>query len=271
MSYEQTTNAKYLESYFDLLEMLPLNIRRHMNLLRVLDEKYNSKLAWLDKEVAKIRRKKKCYRTEKIQKIRATFKVLYSYADQKVDLANDAYDMVDKFIQQLDTHLCSFKEDIVVAVMPTPENLLTTEHQNGDTQENHFISVLQLSANLEKAVKKTHQELNQKTTDELCHRLKRKMRFSSNISSIDGSATSVLDSPKLESTVFSSNIFENEPVLNMMPVDPNEPTYCYCQRVSFGNMVACDNTQCDIEWFHFECVGLMEKPKSNWYCSICRL
>lgn len=26
-----------------------------------------------------------------------------------------------------------------------------------------------------------------------------------------------------------------------MSVDPNEPLYCHCQQVSFGEMVACDN------------------------------
>jgi hypothetical protein len=26
-----------------------------------------------------------------------------------------------------------------------------------------------------------------------------------------------------------------------MPVDPNEPTYCLCQQVSYGEMIACDN------------------------------
>lgn len=26
-----------------------------------------------------------------------------------------------------------------------------------------------------------------------------------------------------------------------MPIDPNEPLYCYCQQVSYGEMVACDN------------------------------
>ena len=27
-----------------------------------------------------------------------------------------------------------------------------------------------------------------------------------------------------------------------MPVDPNEPTYCLCHQVSFGEMIGCDNT-----------------------------
>ena len=25
-----------------------------------------------------------------------------------------------------------------------------------------------------------------------------------------------------------------------MPVDPNEPTYCLCHQVSYGEMIACD-------------------------------
>lgn len=27
--------------------------------------------------------------------------------------------------------------------------------------------------------------------------------------------------------------------------------------------------QCRIEWFHFGCVGLKEKPKGKWYCTDC--
>jgi len=26
-----------------------------------------------------------------------------------------------------------------------------------------------------------------------------------------------------------------------MPVDPNEPTYCLCNQVSYGEMIGCDN------------------------------
>ncbi|VDL77168.1 unnamed protein product [Nippostrongylus brasiliensis] len=45
-----------------------------------------------------------------------------------------------------------------------------------------------------------------------------------------------------------------------MPVDPNEPTYCFCHQVSFGQMVACDGPSCKNEWFHFQCVGLTSSP-----------
>ena len=54
-----------------------------------------------------------------------------------------------------------------------------------------------------------------------------------------------------------------------MPIDPNEPTYCLCSRVAFGEMVGCDNPDCTREWFHFECVGLASQPKGKWYCPEC--
>ncbi|XP_052207783.1 PHD finger protein ING1 isoform X1 [Diospyros lotus] len=54
-----------------------------------------------------------------------------------------------------------------------------------------------------------------------------------------------------------------------LPVDPNEPTYCFCNQVSYGEMVACDNPDCKIEWFHYGCVGLKDQPKGKWYCSEC--
>lgn len=51
--------------------------------------------------------------------------------------------------------------------------------------------------------------------------------------------------------------------------DDSQPRYCLCQNVSYGEMVACDNPECPIEWFHFACVGLTEQPKGKWYCPEC--
>ena len=50
---------------------------------------------------------------------------------------------------------------------------------------------------------------------------------------------------------------------------PDEPRYCYCNQVSFGEMVGCDNDDCPIEWFHYKCVGITEPPKGKWYCKEC--
>lgn len=61
---------------------------------------------------------------------------------------------------------------------------------------------------------------------------------------------------------------ENSPasVYDANPVDPDEPTYCLCAQVSFGEMIGCDNAACPIEWFHFSCVKLTTKPKGRTWC-----
>lgn len=75
--------------------------------------------------------------------------------------------------------------------------------------------------------------------------------------------------------------------------DPNEPRYCICNQVSYGDMVACDNEdvskilsecnffklnkfvinnlffQCPFEWFHYPCVNITAPPKGKWYCPQC--
>ena len=58
--------------------------------------------------------------------------------------------------------------------------------------------------------------------------------------------------------------------LNQIEIDPDEPTYCLCEQVSYGDMIGCDNDLCPIEWFHFNCVQLTSKPKGKWYCPKCR-
>ncbi|XP_054710334.1 inhibitor of growth protein 3-like [Uloborus diversus] len=51
--------------------------------------------------------------------------------------------------------------------------------------------------------------------------------------------------------------------------DPNEPRYCICNQVSYGDMVACDHKDCPFEWFHYPCVGITQPPKGKWFCPQC--
>lgn len=45
--------------------------------------------------------------------------------------------------------------------------------------------------------------------------------------------------------------------------DGDEPRYCYCNGVSYGEMVGCDGKECQKEWFHLQCVGLARAPARN--------
>ena len=45
--------------------------------------------------------------------------------------------------------------------------------------------------------------------------------------------------------------------------DGEEQRYCYCNGVSYGEMVGCDDESCPREWFHLSCVGLIKAPNKN--------
>ena len=47
--------------------------------------------------------------------------------------------------------------------------------------------------------------------------------------------------------------------------------YCYCQcpHDDISEMIGCDAPDCRLEWFHFECVGIMVPPEGKWYCPEC--
>lgn len=52
--------------------------------------------------------------------------------------------------------------------------------------------------------------------------------------------------------------------------EEDKTLYCFCQSVSYGEMVACDGANCKYEWFHYPCVNLKEPPRGTWFCPDCR-
>ena len=51
--------------------------------------------------------------------------------------------------------------------------------------------------------------------------------------------------------------------------DADEARYCFCNNVSYGDMIGCDDDDCEREWFHLGCVGLTKPPQGTWYCEAC--
>ena len=47
--------------------------------------------------------------------------------------------------------------------------------------------------------------------------------------------------------------------------------YCLCKQEKYGQMIACDNNKCKNQWFHFDCVGLTDAPKGQWFCENCKI
>ncbi|KAK3753688.1 hypothetical protein QZH41_013135 [Actinostola sp. cb2023] len=162
-------------------------------------------------------------RTDHLKKIEIAFSKSKDYVDDKVQLAMQTYEMVDKHIRKLDSDLARFECDL-------------------KEQKAKESGISEYEGGRGRTSKKKDNEPK-----------KKKKRDSSPVKTLG-----------ITATLFSPEIVQ---VLDM-PVDPNEPTYCICHQVSYGEMIGCDNIECPIEWFHFPCVGLTAKPKGKWYVCI---
>ncbi|XP_076328499.1 inhibitor of growth protein 5 isoform X1 [Tachypleus tridentatus] len=238
--------AVYLEHYLDSLETLPLELQRNFTLMRELDTKAQELLKNIDiiaeeylKNVRNLSPEQKTHHMEKIQKL---FEKTKEYGDDKVQLAMQTYEMVDKHIRRLDADLARFEADLKDKALSM---------QSSDSESS--------------------QKKKGRKSKEKCEKKKARLRGTSSDEDIPKSARKKLKGqvPLPEPVpVPALGITHPSDVLDM-PVDPNEPTYCLCHQVSYGEMIGCDNPDCPIEWFHFACVGLTSKPKGKWYCPKC--
>src|SRR5437762_105381 len=48
----------------------------------------------------------------------------------------------------------------------------------------------------------------------------------------------------------AATAFRRDSLVDEVTADEDSQVYCFCQQVSFGEMAACDNENCEREWFH---------------------
>uniref|UniRef100_A0A9J8AKD1 Inhibitor of growth protein n=1 Tax=Cyprinus carpio carpio TaxID=630221 RepID=A0A9J8AKD1_CYPCA len=263
--------AIYLEHYLDSIENLPCELQRNFTLMRELDNRAEEKKCEIDKlaeeYIKNVRNLAPDQRVEHLQKIQNGFSKCKEYSDDKVQLAMQTYEMVDKHIRRLDADLARFenelKEKLDVSGYESPENRTAkSKTERGLIRPNITYVIVNVMYEENKTELLSFTEPGRGNLKE-----KRRSKGRGRKSSDD-------DSPRKKKTKnspeFSESILPVHPsdVLDM-PVDPNEPTYCLCHQVSYGEMIGCDNPDCPIEWFHFACVDLTTKPKGKWFCPRC--
>jgi len=230
-------NSLYLEQYLESIESLPYDLQRNFSLQRDLDQRAHDLLDDIDKlceeYISKVRELPPSERKEFFTKIEGAFQKSREYGDDKVQLAVQTYEMVDKHIRRLDSDLTRFEEEL--------------------KQQRHE----------ERAQGATEEESRKRKHDK-SEGLRKKRRQKKELVEEEAMSPS-------KSTTSATPLITMATDMNVldMPVDPNEPTYCLCHQVSYGEMIGCDNNDCLIEWFHFGCVGLTTKPKGKWYCPKC--
>lgn len=168
------------------------------------------------------------------------FEKAKEYSDDKVGLATQTYEMVDKHIRRLDSELARLETELKEKQIATAGNCGEENKKKGRAAGREKKG----SFNPKNVIKEEAE--------------KKKMLLMPEVMMPSCSVGEHV----LAALNISSDVLD-------MPVDPNEPTYCICHQVSYGEMIGCDNADCPIEWFHFGCVGLISKPKGKWFCPKC--
>ncbi|XP_048880870.1 inhibitor of growth protein 4 isoform X2 [Brienomyrus brachyistius] len=231
----------YLEHYLDSIENLPFELQRNFQLMRDLDQRTEDLKEQIDSMAREYTANARTLSSEQkvslLRQIQQSYSKCKEFGDDKVQLAMQTYEMVDKHIRRLDTDLARFEADL------KEKQIESTDYDSTSSKGKKSESRLPK----EKKVARTRSKV--KNPEE------------------DGSPKNGQKGEFSAPSVNFGNVHPSD-VLDM-PVDPNEPTYCLCHQVSYGEMIGCDNTDCSIEWFHFACVGLTTKPRGKWYCPRC--
>lgn len=254
------STSLYLEHYLDSLDSLPGDLRRNFTLMYDLDMKNKTILRDVDSAsdeyLRKVRELSPAKRKDEMEKIQKMFKKAKEHGDDKVSIAIQTYEMVDKHIRRLDSDLAKFE-----AEMREKGRLSQSETEEDEGEEEEDTK--------KKGRKKSNAGARGDTGKK---RGGGKKDGATNGGADDDKKKNKKTKAGKKSDVQVKDISPLLPVPQEvldMPVDPNEPTYCICQQVSYGEMIGCDNSDCPIEWFHFGCIGLTAKPKGKWYCTKC--
>ncbi|XP_064547712.1 inhibitor of growth protein 5 isoform X2 [Drosophila montana] len=266
------SSAIYLENYLDGLESLPTELERNFKLMRKLDDRAQTAMKSIDSHAKDFMRKLTAdngamseeERKERLEDIKALFGKAKEYSDDKVQLAIQTYELVDKQIRRLDNDLARFEGEIQEKASSTRAKSEEAVAKKGGRKKT-------------KDGKTTGKKKKPASSDEETGRGNQSNSASGanlNASSSAGQGSKKKKTKKTadidDSEKESCHTAATHPSDVMdMPVDPNEPTYCLCHQVSYGEMIGCDNPDCPIEWFHFACVGLTTKPKGKWFCPKC--
>ncbi|XP_043232470.1 inhibitor of growth protein 1-like [Amphibalanus amphitrite] len=256
-SREALYSATYLEDYLDCVENMPDDLQRSLTRLRELDIRYQSVLGELERRQAAVRRESnEQLRTRCLLAMQRALIALQEAADEKLQLLQSVHDLVDGRCRQLELDY---------------KNL-----DYGKDQENQAPSGGSRSASppaeppsratpASAASALPRDSTDARDAEETPTRPAKQSRGTG--SAGQGSQSRAASAAKRRKRKARQGR-EDSPM--DVPIEPDEPTYCLCEQVFFGEMIGCDNELCPIEWFHFACVNIVHKPKGKWYCPRCR-
>ncbi|KAI9283750.1 hypothetical protein BC943DRAFT_326958 [Umbelopsis sp. AD052] len=261
-------SLSYLNDYSDTTEALPLELHRNYTLIRQLDESAEDLMSTVADECKVLTDNKKLSREERLEKLRNVSNLLnetVKRGEEKFALAKSTYDTIDRHCSRLDNDLQKFEDEQLIG--PGRTNI-TQASASEDGHHDRETGGKKRKGNVEGAIIRS--SLTPRNDTKISKNYK---SGRSGSKKREKKSKTVLEDDQVGTSGFgfgsSAENVQAAVAISDMPVDPNEPVYCFCRQVSYGEMVACDNDECEIEWFHLPCVKLTSVPRGKWYCDNC--
>ena len=254
----------FIDAFLDLTATFPREIVRLVKLIREVDERSAEYAKRLDEELKLSLAKQKLhskhntqYLTDLHNKIINDYKISMSLSSYKLQIINELnYLIYDLHIKEVDNIIEKGEKEV-------------KDQQGGTLPLSIETKSLDDSiSNLPTSKKKTDSTKPIKSINKMLGKKKNR-----SLSSTKTKKQKQINETNLPQP---NHIFLSTPPTEHHGNNPNssDQLFCFCKGPSYGNMIACDNNDCPIQWFHYDCVGITEKPHDNqhWFCSEeCRL
>lgn len=269
--------VNYVEEYLDLVESLPFDLQRSVSLMKEIDARYQDVLKELEDTYERYRRESDSLQRRKLQlSIQRALIRSQELGDEKIQIAGQMVELVENRTRQIDWHseLLHSSQESSDSYVTTTTSLTTTA------------ASMMSSAAVAPSKAGHHEKKREEVTpgsgggDKAGGKRSRRQKNGESRESYGGldhteevgvgASREKRAKTSSKKKKRSKGKSEREVSPPDLPIDPDEPTYCLCEQVSYGEMIGCDNDECPIEWFHFSCVGLHHKPKGKWFCPKCR-
>lgn len=254
-----------LSSCTNILKKLPPEAQKHISRYYDVDFRHRKIL----NELAESKKKRSHLNSFDGQIIKQILINSLELSDQKVDICEQLYYLVDDYKFKLDLHLRDIEMAQAYQCPPRklPKRMLKWVPNYKEIDSDSFDEVLKINNAYKQCIEKEKMEkLKNSQNSEINNNL------NENTSTFESKNTGTVRNPSTIKTNKSMKKNNGKRKLSESSDSETEiqPTYCVCEKISFGHMVCCDNDLCPIEWFHFSCVSLNKKPKGKWYCPKCR-
>lgn len=290
VAVEAIYSATYLENYLDSVENLPNDLQRHISRMRQLDVDFQAILRDIERytdvlqggpdgsdsaaedRAAASGSNAGHWRKRLLQKLQSSLISSLEIGDEKLQLVQSVQDVVENKSRQLesDCKALEFSKDRESSE-PTVKDSVSNSR---DTGAGGSSSGGNAGSGGERQPKRPRRSRPDMDRDSPVPPPPVNTAPTQKKASTTGSSNANKEKKKDRNKRISRRVNDREKERSAspqeIPIDPDEPTYCLCDQVSFGEMIGCDNDLCPIEWFHFSCVQLTTKPKGKWYCPRCR-